>query len=417
MKQLFTFLTFLFLFFNIQAQDFDNLSPKNIEELFFLENQMNSSPTQVELRNTFVVDSAHFYPLPLDELTQRRFYTYNDLGSTLSYYILRLNTSSNVWENYRKGEYVRDANDEIIVFTYFVVDPNTLEWVPDYKFDYTFDANGNRIQSLQSNWNTATSTFDQYLKWEYNFDTDNVLIDQYESIWNVNNNDWGNVQYSEYIYDSDGKLIEEIIQFWLLNTYTNNSKRIYEYDMEENLIKTTYQNWDPVFLTWVNNIKIDYIFVNDIVVAQYQYIWAELPSGFDWANQKLTQFSHDGNGNITQELFSEYNFDNEMWEEIRRWVYFFSDFDTPTETPEDTNITCYLQNPIRTGELINCQDLNQSKNYSLMLFDISGKLLLEKNFQGNIEIGLPSFFESGLYFMNMMEEGRLVLKKKLVVID
>jgi hypothetical protein len=417
MKQLFTLLTLLLLTFNFNAQDFDHLSPESIEDLFILENQPNSSITQVDLRSPFGLDSAYFYILPADELSQKRYFTYNDLGSTMSHSTIRLNTSNNVWENYRKLEYVRDANDIITVFTYFIADPNTLEWVADYRYDYTIDANGNRIQSVQSDWNSTTASFDDNLKWEYNFDTDNILIDRYISIWNANINDWGNFQYSTYTYDSDGKPLEEILQIWLLNTYNNNSKRVYEYDLDQNLISITYHNWDAVFLIWVNNLKVDFIYVNDILVAEYTYSWLELPSGFDWANDKLTQFSYDGNGNKTEDRYSVYNFDNEIWEGNRRWVYNYSDLETSTQTLKNTSLTCYLQNPLRTGEMINCQDLDWNKNYHLLLFNVSGKVLLEKSFQGDLEIELPSNLRNGMYFMNVLEEGRLVLKEKVVVID
>lgn len=417
MKQLFTLLTLLLIAFNFNAQDFDNLSPESIEDFFLLENQPNHSATQVDLRSPFRLDSAYFYPLPDDVLEQKRYYTYNDLGSLLSYYTLRLNTSNNVWENYRKVEYVRDANDNITQNTNFVADQNTFDWVPNYKFDYTIDANGNHIGSLLSNWNTTSSTFVNNLKWEYNLDADNILIDEYIYNWNVNNSDWDNSQYTEFTYDADGKLLEEVTQVWLLNVYNNYLKITYEYNMDNNLIRKTYLNWDPVYLIWDNLSKIEFINIDDVLVAQYGFLWAELPNGFDWANNTLTQFSHDGNGNITQALYSEYNFDNEMWEENRRWVYFYSDFDTPTKTPENTSLTCYLQNPIRTGEIINCQDLDWSKNYNLMLFDVSGKVLLEKNFRGDAKLELPSFLKSGMYFMNVMEEGKLVLKEKIVVID
>ena len=67
--------------------------------------------------------------------------------------------------------------------------------------------------------------------------------------------------------------------------------------------------------------------------------------------------------------------------------------------------------------MINCQDLDFGKNYNLMLFDIYGKVLLEKNFKGDVTIELPSALESGMYFMNVLEEEKLVLKEKMIIVD
>jgi len=424
MKQLFTFLLFLLLTLNINAQslgifsidELDNLSPTEIEDQLFFQNRPNNSPTQVNLRTDFQLDSAYFYPLPEDVLNQKRYYSYNNLGSNLGHHTLRLNTITNVWENYRKVEDVRNADDQIITSTSFVADANTLEWVANNKFEYTLDANGNISQSIYSLWNTTTSSFDNKNRWEYTYDSDDVLITRHSYTWDANN-DWAHTLLTNFTYDSNGNTTEQLTQIWLINIYNNYARQTYEYDSEQSLTKLTFQDWDPVYLTWINDFRFDYVIVNDVRVAEYVQDWIDPGTGFDWLSTSLVQYSHDANGNENQLLYSIYNFDNEMWEEYQRWTFFHSYLNSSTYTPGNTSLTCYLQNPIHTSEIINCQDLNLNKNYNLILFDLSGKVLLEKNFKGDIQIELPSTLESGMYFMNVLEDGKLVLKEKVVIVD
>lgn len=417
MKLLFTLLLPVLLSISTNAQFLDNHSIESIEDKFSFQKNYKNSVLQAKIRSPFILDSAYVYLLPTEQLVQKFHYSFNDLGSSLGYYILGFELSTNDWENQFKIEYERDINDQIITLFNYNVNPNTFDWEEFLRFDYTWDANGNNIVSTYSQWNDVTSSFINNLKWEYNFDGSNLQIDSYTSIWYMN--DWTNHEYTTYTNDSDGNLSEEILQYWSSadGIYKNYLKWIYEYDTDQNLISKIYQDWDQVDSIWENTIKLDYIFENGRLTNYYNSSWVNSPSGFQWLAHYQTQYTFDSYGNNYQDFNSEYNFDNEMWEETLRFDYFYTDLETTVQTLEDISLTCHLQNPIQPGQIINCQDLDVSKNYTLILFDVSGKVLLEKSFKGDVEIVLPSFLESGMYFMNVLEDGRLVLKEKVVVID
>lgn len=426
MKQHFTLLLLLFFSLNINAQNISdytydelkNLSPEILQKLTFSKNPTPASSIQANQRTEYQLDSAYFFPLPDDVVEQKRYYNYNSLGSGIGNYTLRWNSSNNVWENYRKFDIGRDMNDQIISFTFFEANPSSLEWEVDTKVEYTLDNNGNPTQAIQLLWDEVSSSFVNTLRWEYNYNADTLIESRYSYVWDLGTSDWNNSLLTTYTYDSNKNVTEELTQIWLLNVYNNNSKRLYEYDTLQNRVRQTFQFWDEVFLVWNDNFRYNYIYVNDLFVARYTQLWADQGFGLDWVSSAVHQYSHDAAGNRTQDLYSEYNFDNEMWEENWRWEFYFSEFDpTHISTVEETTLNCIFQNPIRTGEIINCQDLTLDKKYNLIFFDLSGKILLEKNFQGDVDIELPSFLKSGVYFMNVLEEGGLVRKEKIVVID
>ena len=419
MKLLFTLLLPVLLSISTNAQFLDNHSIESIEDKFTFQKHSKILELQAEIRSPFLLDSAYAYILPTEQLVQKFYYSFNDLGSSLGYYILGFELSSNDWENQFKIEYERDINDQIITLFSYNANPITFDWEGDSRWDYTWDTNGNNIESIYSQWNDFTSSFVNSFKWEYNFDGNNMQIDTYTSIWDPNMNDWTNLEYTTYTNDSNGNVIEEIIQYWSSSNsiYTNYLKWIYEYDTDQNLISKIYQEWDQVDSIWENKYKLDYVFENGRLTNYYNSNWVNLPSGFQWLAHYQTQYTFDSYGNNYQDINSEYNFDNEMWEETFRYDYFYTDLETTVQTLDDTNLTCHLQNPIQTGEIINCQGLDVYTNYNLLLFDVSGKVLLKKTFQGDVEFELPYFLESGIYFMNVIENGELVLKEKVVIVD
>lgn len=120
--------------------------------------------------------------------------------------------------------------------------------------------------------------------------------------------------------------------------------------------------------------------------------------------------------NRTEETYQTYDANSDSWNDSRRWVYFFSIY-VSTENPLASSLSCLYENPIKAGQLINCQDLESNQEYQIYLFDLSGRVLLEKSFVGESEIRLPLQIEDGVYFLNVMTDGELAMREKIVIMN
>ena len=60
-----------------------------------------------------------------------------------------------------------------------------------------------------------------------------------------------------------------------------------------------------------------------------------------------------------------------------------------------------------------CYRLNDDDQISI--FDLFGRILLEKSFTREGEIQLPQQLQCGIYFMNVMNDGELAWREKIIV--
>ncbi|MCU4176809.1 T9SS type A sorting domain-containing protein [Carboxylicivirga sp. N1Y90] len=118
-----------------------------------------------------------------------------------------------------------------------------------------------------------------------------------------NNNAWENPTTSDYTYNGEGQLwIEENPHTKITHTYHANGE----------LTESLTQNWDG--MDWVNFSKHTWLFDSENNQSENSYsTWVlgawEYSYGYRYAAM------YDGNGDTTEEIYSEYNSTSEQWEE------------------------------------------------------------------------------------------------------
>jgi len=415
MKKLFTLFTFtLFFTLSAHAQSFSNL-PTDIAD-FLKNNPLPESPVkalQAELRNLFQLDSVLLYShdeFQDSTLGNVQRFTYDIKGRTTGY------TALNIFENEIKREYTYDDNDNLL--TDYTYELNDSIWTNFSRRTNTYDAENNLILTIYEQIPFGQDTIQNKSKTSFTFNTDGNIISSILESWDEDLNEWVNDNRSFYSYDSEGKQTNETTESWnsVVGEYRLSSKLDSEYDALGQLIYELRQNYNFSDSSWINLIQESYTYdaFGNLIRATGDY-W---PSGAWEPVYKVDRY-FDVFNNLTLDRTFVLNplFNNEVLLAGSR-AYFYSELETSTnELAEVSPLSCQLQNPLSSNNAIICEDGGLNAAYQISIFDISGKIVLEKFFEGNTNFNLPSSLETGMYFMNVWSAGEIVFREKIVVTD
>ena len=415
MKQFFTLLALLCTTTFFAQTDLSQL-PEHVQQILdFDKQQRELISNQATIRNNFGIDSAYQYIYPSDEVNIRKYFTYNDIGLIMSSETIIFNPATNDWEYTVKSEIVRNADNLISQITNW--EYGTSDWELDSKNLFTYDAQGNQIDEIDQNWNSSSQVFVNSSRLKDTFDLDNNRLQSDLFFWQ--NGDWSTTGRRLYNYDANnGLLLEEVREDFsvLNNSFTPFFKMTYAYDNNNLVNERVSESFDWNYGVWSNEQKEEFFYDNDGNLSSlYYYNWEETAATPDWVFDEFIAYTYS-DGNKVEDFHRVYDVNSDTWNDTRKWVYFFS-IATSIKTPlaSTATVSCLFQNPIQTGEIISCQDLESNKDYQILLFDVSGRVLLEKTFTGESKIHLPKQMQRGVYFMNIKQEGKLVLNKKIIV--
>jgi hypothetical protein len=159
---------------------------------------------------------------------------------------------SGAWEQTDKNTFAYNANNQITQELDFDWDGN--QWVYDWKTEYTYDSNDFLILEENFYW---TGTWMNAWKEEFTNDANGRPIETIESSWMGGY--WSIEGKKATTYDTNGNITEEIYYDWYSNAYHEVDKEVYTYDL-------AYSNadmWLPLWFDEFNNKVVD--------VKNYEY--------------------------------------------------------------------------------------------------------------------------------------------------
>lgn len=227
-------------------------------------------------------------------------YTYNNNGNvTLTIYS---GWDAGLWMNLLKFEYTYDNSDNMtlsIVYTW-----EGGQWVNYLKHEYTYNNSSNIISSITNIW--TQGEWIKAEKYEYTYDSNSNMISNINCTWS--SGQWENVTKIECNYDTIGIPTLVIIYEWELSGWVNSEKDEYIYDNSENKLLMLSYDWaDSV---WVNFWKAEYTYNNSgNTTLSVDYTWKDS----QWVNYDKIEYSYDNSGNMI--LSTGYE-----WEE-NQWIY------------------------------------------------------------------------------------------------
>ena len=239
--------------------------------------------------------------------------------------------SNGIWNETEKFEYLYDANGNCLSIIYSVgmsqwkylktydSDNNCLteeywycyssmDWLPQNRSEYTYDALGNLILCIFEEGNDGM--WIDYTKNEYEYDFDNRMISDVRYEWNGYMQDWELQSRTTYSYDVNNNLICTMVYD---DYYTNKREYIYE---DDRLILEVYTQLSGNNDEWQNKSKSEYEYdQNDSLILKTDYYG----SGSDWHYDNRIEYIRNEDGFVTNKTTS--NGFNDVWSYKDRWSY------------------------------------------------------------------------------------------------
>ena len=243
-------------------------------------------------------------------------------------------------------------------------------WADSLKWDYTYDAGGYVLTSLQQR--MSGGTWNNYLLWTYTYDSvenltvyqqqrwtsgawvnlymttyvysshywglpDSVLVQQWSgTVWTPYNRytytydsnedeltykqeryssgSWNNVFFSEETWDISGHRLSYLSQTWQSGAWVNSGYQTYSYNAHWDKSRVIYYTWNGV--AWDTASRLSYTYnTSYLVIESLTELWS---SGV-WSNSHQDLFNYDGSGNLLQDEYQTWN--GTEWNNSYRLLY------------------------------------------------------------------------------------------------
>tara|TARA_B110001452_G_scaffold119835_1_gene99413 strand:- start:580 stop:1746 length:1167 start_codon:yes stop_codon:yes gene_type:complete len=243
-----------------------------------------------------------------------------------------------------KDEFRYDKNNNLILKLKFELDKNSNKYIPNSygsKYEYVNDKFGNKVQEFIYSWDTVSLEFrinDNYSKYTFEYNTENKLTLKSTFHWGKDENKFILGNRTKYNYDENKNKKEQLFFITYNGKEFLDSKYIFEYDLEGNLIKevryrrftnsdrnkfgdlfevgkiiptekTEYQ-YDE-FKNKILEKRYSWDFKRNKFITYYKFGFSKLESVYDHLNVMISFIKYDWD-NITESLV----FDEKMSREL-----------------------------------------------------------------------------------------------------
>ena len=446
MKPIFTFLLLSIGLSLFAQQDLENLTPQEL-----LDFSTKSEPLKVQLRTEdFLLDSTYryYFDTTLQDYfyVLKNLYTYNTAGFITSETTNSFIELTGTYQDYYREEYTYDSENNLVEKSQQRYDFITEQWQYDVREIYTYE-NSTTTIIVEQTWEEASNGWENWYrstyvkdaaenivkvtleKWDdvnpddwvflwtidYEYNAQNLPIDGFFRRWNSTLNDWEEESRSTFIYDAAGNNVENLFRVWNsnMNDWDNSSRRIMTYDLSNNLLELISQIWTGT--AWMNNRKE----INSYDAAQnHVEVIAQTYFQQEWENNWKENYTYDTDNNQIQKLGFCWQCRppyEEIWSPGEREDYFWSSFSTAVSKTQIPTLDCQYSNPFILGEQIKCE-LAEEEEYQILIYDVQGKILRREVIADSFTWSGQPNLGTGIYFMLIENEGRVVYRDKLVVV-
>ena len=371
-------------------------------------------------------------------------YTYNVSGQNIEIINQVLDTVTSSWKNQSSDQFTFDAGNHIteVIHQDWVTGLN--DWVNSIKSDYSFDGSGYATGTLEYIWDNAGSTWVYHLRGTFTNNASGYPVTELHEIWDAGASSWENLERETYQYNPDNQVTQYLDEDWddaLLN-WVNYSKDTYSYYSNGNQDEYTGYFWNPISLSFmdVNYIRSDssgyeleyYSKSIDWTTYQYtdgyKYIYTYntfhntdqiLEQSLNvvslaWYDFSRRQDTYDANQNCTVELDQNYDTLSLAWTNTYKQDHFYS-YSSGIHGIPGTSEYCYFSNPAEAGERIVCPNLMAGKTYFIYLDDLQGRRVYTTNIHPGESFTVPGDLASGMYMMQLLEDGKIIAAGKLII--
>ncbi|WP_158869856.1 T9SS type A sorting domain-containing protein [Maribellus comscasis] len=239
-------------------------------------------------------------------------------------------------------------------------------WVPVSKTEISaYDIYGNPTQIIySSDWDTEAENWSYIFKVIHNYNSKNKLT-----------------VYNTFFRNNDA------------NDWVGKDKKEYSYDEYDNLILEIQYTWNTAQNDWSGDLKTEYIFDNSYTSDELILPYMFFPNDYQYMLTEIRKSAWEQNINDWRFLSSStYHYSSVIVDAIDKKSY--------------RNIELY-PNPV-TENLI----VNNIGNYTqILIFNISGELILQKELQQNESIFNLANIKPGMYFVQLRKNSEVFSTK------
>jgi hypothetical protein len=201
-------------------------------------------------------------------------------------------------------------------------------------YNIYFVKSNNKVDTIY-HYTFELGKLDKHLKNRFlkHYDLRNNLIEESEQEWNQDNHTWTNVFLRTYLYDFNSNLIEDITKYWSIKNinYSNGLKYNLEYNFDRKVTKRTTYVWHHSFQKYINYLKQTYYY--DSLSMGFEEVtenWDTIHN--TWLKSIKYQAQYNTCKNKIKELFQIWDTVNYSWLNIGQYDYEFNLFNKNTQT-------------------------------------------------------------------------------------
>lgn len=188
-------------------------------------------------------------------------------------------------------------------------------WVNGYKDTLFYNSNFNQVRLLEYNW--LNNIWTNYINNLYEYDGYNRnTLSTYQS-WL--NQQWSNDTRIIYAYDDIQNTITHTFQIWN-NNWVNSQRYLYEYELNDQLIRETYQGW--VNNTWMDSTLIEYSYV---LTDKFDEIIQKKYINNSWQNYYRSKYLY--NNLMLNIETDDYFWRNGSWQDTLKYISEYNNFE------------------------------------------------------------------------------------------
>ena len=352
-------------------------------------------------------------------------------------YLSQVGDSSQLnWKNQSIQIYTYNQSNKEITKT---VQHWESTWVNYSKDSTAYDSSGVISNAISQRW-SAENIWQNSTNINYSLTTNPaVYITQ---VWDNNNQEWRNVALNSIEIGCDGHVSEGLTQSWdnnsdnwlnstrYLNTYSGNLRSIVEYQRWDNtdslwiknyhelysynnssqITERLRQNWDNNLQDWTNAMNYTYNYdESNKKIEDAILFWNNITN--QWDGSSRNQYSYEGS--YLAERISQIWNNNNIWENNTKVAYNYTDLSSIESILKEVNYL--ISNTIKHGEKIKLINNNNSNKLKIALYNLEGRILLEKTLTSTKEFTINSNIQSGIYLLMIYDKHKLLSSEKIFV--
>lgn len=169
------------------------------------------------------------------------------------------------WISISKNDYTYDVNDQMTLNNAYIWEG---AWSDTTKVEVSYNGNGNISEVASYAWSSSIADWVGTTQNRYTYNESQQKTHLITADW-VEADTWADIYQSVYTYDASGNTVQEIESEWsnLTNGWEEDWKGEYTYDASNNPASEHYFEIDASSGFWVENTKYDYTYDLSLVYA------------------------------------------------------------------------------------------------------------------------------------------------------